>query len=339
MASVLTGEAAGWLSARLQRSEKRIQERARKMAGLVDATMALATCQEPEELGRLTALGGVEVYEAAGSLVLLQHPAGALAPVGDEAWSAEARQALEKPEGQEILELLLGAPDLQPAEELLAELAALTGYASLQVLPLCGSGEPVGLLLVGFEGATPAPDQFTAYVGRTLATQAGLGFERVASAKELLEASLHDPLTGLGNRRGAMQALAGLEAGDSVVIIDLDHFKQVNDSYGHAAGDRVLRALGEFLRSSVREPDQVFRFGGEEFLLILSGGGAGARCAVERIHARWSRQERVTTFSAGLAVHDGRSEPERTVDRADRALYAAKRGGRNRVVACGTEGR
>jgi len=126
------------------------------------------------------------------------------------------------------------------------------------------------------------------------------------------------------------------------VLIDLDHFKSVNDTLGHAAGDRVLTSLARHLTDAVREAegDVVCRLGGEEFVLVLRGGGTGARRAaglVGRVGADWVRRGPVTTFSAGAAAHDG-GDPEETLAAADEALYAAKDAGRARGIVCGLEG-
>ena len=99
-------------------------------------------------------------------------------------------------------------------------------------------------------------------------------------ARTLLErANLTDDLTGVGNRRRANLLLESMRPGDGLLLLDLDHFKRVNDSRGHAEGDRILSTLGEYLRSAVREADTVARFGGEEFIVLLRGAGcAGGRC-------------------------------------------------------------
>jgi diguanylate cyclase (GGDEF)-like protein len=125
-----------------------------------------------------------------------------------------------------------------------------------------------------------------------------------------------------------------------VVLVDVDHFKDVNDRFGHAVGDGVLREVGALLSSSVRSLDRVARWGGEEFLLVLPGGscGLGAEAAdrlrrlVEQhawsVHAPGLR----LTVSAGVAAGPA-GEVDAVLQRADAAMYAAKRGGRNTVVS------
>jgi len=155
----------------------------------------------------------------------------------------------------------------------------------------------------------------------------------LVEARTLLErANLTDDLTGLGNRRRANSLLDSMQPGDGLALLDLDHFKQVNDTYGHAEGDRVLGVLGEFLRAAVRDADTVARFGGEEFLVVLRGAGNDVGGATARLLARWREQGIGVTLSAGVAVHVAGRGPSETFRAADAALYAAKDQGRDRVV-------
>ncbi len=150
---------------------------------------------------------------------------------------------------------------------------------------------------------------------------------------ELTTAADTDYLTGLGNRRGLASALDLLETGNTVVLLDLDHFKDVNDSLGHAAGDEVIREFALAARSVLRARDHAFRFGGEELVVIMTGGDgsdAGARSLFVRLREVWSTEQR-PTFSGGACVHLGGS-PSETLNRADQALYHAKKAGRNRWI-------
>jgi diguanylate cyclase (GGDEF)-like protein len=155
-----------------------------------------------------------------------------------------------------------------------------------------------------------------------------------------------DALTGLPNARSAQHSLRRTAAHAAqhltplaAVMLDLDHFKQVNDRYGHGSGDEVLAALGELLRGTLRGTDFAARVGGEEFLLLLPDSdedGAVAlaeklRAAVERISA--PRVEQPLSASFGVAVYPRDAQDGQELLRAaDRALYTAKRAGRNRVV-------
>ncbi|MGB6115557.1 MAG: diguanylate cyclase [Comamonas sp.] len=165
----------------------------------------------------------------------------------------------------------------------------------------------------------------------------------------LREAALRDPLTGLYNRRhlsdtlpGALARCARQGTPLTLVMIDIDHFKQINDRHGHAAGDAMLQALAQLLQTQVREGDMACRMGGEEFLLVLEN--AALRPAWERAQALCQAFEALAvvhdgarlqaTVSCGLAScpEDG-TDADTLLRSADRALYAAKAGGRNQLRA------
>ncbi len=149
----------------------------------------------------------------------------------------------------------------------------------------------------------------------------------------LLErANITDDLTGVGNRRQANTLLDSMAPGDAVVLLDLDHFKVVNDTRGHAEGDQVLMHLGRYLLEAVRDADCVTRFGGEEFLILLRGAGDDVGPIVERLLAGWRESGCGVTLSAGAAVHVEGHGPARTLKRADGMLYEAKAAGRDRLV-------
>lgn len=169
---------------------------------------------------------------------------------------------------------------------------------------------------------------------------------------KLREMTTRDALTGLYNRREMERFLfeeidrcARYERTLSVVMIDIDHFKRLNDTYGHQAGDEVLRWVASILRGGVRTTDRAIRYGGEEMALILpETDAAAAHLVADRLRAQIAgdgivitdeagNSQRVTvTFSAGVAAFPrlGRTG-EALIAAADQALYAAKRGGRNRV--------
>jgi len=172
--------------------------------------------------------------------------------------------------------------------------------------------------------------------------------------KQLEELSITDSLTGLYNRSHLMETLAGEVARSrrhnrafTLLIMDIDHFKSYNDTYGHLAGDEVLRRTGVLLKESVRSCDYAARYGGEEFILILpeTGPEDGVETA-ERIRNQIAEKDMGSdgdslkvTISTGVASFpiDG-DDPHSLIKRADAALYEAKRRGRNRVVLSG-EGR
>lgn len=168
---------------------------------------------------------------------------------------------------------------------------------------------------------------------------------RAANAR-LAQLVGEDALTGLSNRRRGFERLAELHnwrqrmpGRDCVVLMDLDHFKQTNDRYGHLGGDAVLRAVGELLRSQLRAIDIAARYGGEELLLVLvDADQAEGVATVERLSAAlrglvvaYAGQQIPVSASFGLALSDPAQPIEQWIERADAALYRAKRGGRGRV--------
>ncbi len=167
-------------------------------------------------------------------------------------------------------------------------------------------------------------------------------------SESLEQAALTDALTGLSNRRYFDDALDEYLAAFSridkplgMVILDLDHFKSVNDTYGHTVGDEVLRAVAFCLKDFTRYHDVVARLGGEEFA-ILSPNIAQSqlfelaeriRKAIAQIVVHAGGASINVTVSAGLAIWDGKETGEGLYSRADKQLYAAKRNGRNQVCA------
>ncbi len=170
----------------------------------------------------------------------------------------------------------------------------------------------------------------------------------------LAEGALQDPLTGLYNRRHLEERLASeLAAAQrhgrpvSLLMADVDHFKAINDAHGHLAGDEALKMVAFVLRGAVRKEDVLARYGGEEFVVVaretpLEGAESLAeriRKAIERSRCAWQGQDLGVTVSIGVTVSVGAAEfiagrTERDLlEAADRALYLAKEGGRNRVVA------
>lgn len=186
---------------------------------------------------------------------------------------------------------------------------------------------------------------------RTVARELGGPLRIVTLVEESQRQARIDALTGLLNRRAFLPALeievaraARYRTGLGVLLIDVDHFKAINDRHGHGAGDQVLSGLGRLLASTLRNVDVVARWGGEEFVAMLpSSDVEGARRAAERVRAAAAALSVTTpsgealhvTISVGVAVHQSADTADGLVDRADRAMYLAKTGGRNRVeVAC-----
>jgi diguanylate cyclase (GGDEF)-like protein len=175
-----------------------------------------------------------------------------------------------------------------------------------------------------------------------------------ASEARLRVLSVRDPLTGLFNRRYMEETLnSEVERAQreqttlGIIMLDVDHFKRFNDTLGHAAGDAVLRGLGELLSRNVRDTDVACRYGGEEFVLVLPGASLEVakvradrvREAVEELHIEHNgRTFAVITVSLGVALFPDHGEDgEALLEAADAALYRAKDKGRNQVVTAGSD--
>lgn len=171
--------------------------------------------------------------------------------------------------------------------------------------------------------------------------------EREAALEALRDSSERDALTGLYNRRHIDRRLEAefrswTRHRDpfSVLLFDVDHFKRINDTYGHPAGDAVLKNIATTVGAQLRSSDVLGRYGGEEFIVILSRcDAASARVVGEKIRSAIARESLplasgslgVTVSVGGCAAFDGMSDARRLVADADQALYDAKRGGRNQV--------
>ena len=216
--------------------------------------------------------------------------------------------------------------------------------------PLLVGGEVIGSVLVAREQPIGAAERERVHDSVAQAAPIFANQRNLAVAERR---AASDALTGLPNRRAADEAIMRMiaQAGRTVtpmsaVLLDLDHFKQVNDRHGHDRGDRALAMIGQVLVTSLRASDFAARYGGEEFLILLPdtdrGGAVELAEKLRRTIAQTEIQELGSlTASFGIAtMPDDAVEPEQLIRKADRALYAAKAGGRNRVeVAVTTSGR
>jgi diguanylate cyclase (GGDEF)-like protein len=215
--------------------------------------------------------------------------------------------------------------------------------------PILNEEQCLGVLALGRDRAGYEFTSDQIQYGRFFANLTALVLSNVQLRETLQEQSIRDPLTGLFNRRYMEETLqrelrrVTRQLGPlGIIMIDIDHFKQFNDTYGHSAGDRALRRLGHLLQNHVRGEDVACRYGGEEFILIMPNTSADV--VVKR--AEYLRQaatglriaesdatDQHITLSLGIAIYP---EHGRTIDAvlgaADTALYHAKKQGRNRVV-------
>ncbi len=177
----------------------------------------------------------------------------------------------------------------------------------------------------------------------------GLAVRNALTHEEIQRIAVLDSLTGIYNRRFGMQRMheefaraQRMEAPIGLIMIDIDHFKNVNDTYGHQVGDRAIKLVVKLARTVLREGDILVRYGGEEFMIVLPGASSEDAVAVaERLRhkvaeslLKHGQQQIPLTISAGAASYPevSATDENQLIALADRALYAAKEGGRNRVV-------
>jgi len=172
----------------------------------------------------------------------------------------------------------------------------------------------------------------------SIGEQLGMAIESHNLFMETKRLSLHDPLTGLANRR-MIEIKLGTEISRakrygtlfSLVMMDIDFFKQYNDNHGHDEGDRILVELGSYLKENVRDTDLAARYGGEEFVLILAEAGLKETYLIAERHQAAIRKAVGITVSMGITEYKANQTSEEIIKKADEALYLAKENGRNRV--------
>jgi diguanylate cyclase (GGDEF)-like protein len=233
-------------------------------------------------------------------------------------------------------------PSMRALSEVAPDRAERFTRGRLTLLAVASLLAPVVLTVQGLTG--PANVDWAAVAVSSvllfllvLARMAGL-ISRVQDQAAQLRALAHnDALTGVPNRRAwdlelSREMAKAVRSGEpvAVALLDIDHFKRFNDTHGHPAGDRLLKEAAAAWSGQMRTGDLLARYGGEEFGVLLVGESVGTAVAVlDRMRSATPLGQ---TFSAGIAVWDGREIPEQLVGRADEALYEAKNGGRNRVV-------
>ena len=213
---------------------------------------------------------------------------------------------------------------LAPIGEATAMLAAIQNGERIVVVP-AGGEDLVGRLLTGVTTAAN---------------------ETAARIEQLVDAAERDPLTGIRNRRGFLDSAEQVLRGRSnavFAIIDIDHFKSINDQYGHDTGDQLLKSLARRIEDYLRRSDICARWGGEEFAVLLPDTTLDeARLVMERLRATVALdtglgvEDRAVTFSCGLAPVRTFAQLGDATKQADAALYAAKNVGRNQVHVTGS---
>ena len=329
--SVIVGEAIALAQARRARAEARVER-------LLEAVRVLARVDDARNGAHLVAALAAELLDADAVAVLLaDRPTSRRylnrAFFGHPALAEAAPLLLDGLGPDEILPKTSTQFLVDPAKvKSLAHSAACV--RALAIVPLPGDGgATVGVVIAMWTASRRRLPASARQAAELLSEEAGRMFQRLWDTAALAHDAETDPLTQLANRRTFTRALQTMQPGDALVIVDLDHFKGVNDRYGHQAGDITLRLLARCLRETCRQVDCVARYGGEEFAVVLPDAGAtGALTMLHRVRRAWEARNPMTMFSAGVAVHEESQSPRETLRQADAALYAAKEGGRNRDV-------
>jgi diguanylate cyclase (GGDEF)-like protein len=307
------------------------------MSDLLDVSRRLASITAVDEIHR------VIVREAMG----LVHSSSAALIVRD---GDQLVIAHEGPPGLLVSEQLadgaLGrvAETGQPTRQVSATEAAIRQLpAALLAVPLVAGGSVAAVLVLVREAMMPFSAEESELL-MALTPVAAAAMSGAAQSTEAMRRSLQDGLTGVGNRSRFDRDLAAVIADTAtrpltLMMIDLDRFKAVNDTHGHPAGDALLAGLGDVLRRTIRPGDGVYRYGGEEFALLMPNtASADAADLAERVRLAVGTNSfdvaagvrLMATVSIGVAtVNSG--DGQTLVGLADAALYEAKRGGRNRV--------
>jgi diguanylate cyclase (GGDEF)-like protein len=308
---------------------------------LLEAVIELGNVETEEETADLVAVLATSLTGADSTLVMVSEESGSArftnkGQRGLDIGRGELRIDIEtEPSGLGIAikaRQTVFIPDADTSLLVAPKVRRLAEARSMVFLPIPGEGGYLGGIVSSWRRKHRRLDHYAQRAAELLSEEAGRTFERVRQSHKLRLEAETDALTGLYNRRTLSRFLDAMNHGDAVVLIDLDHFKKVNDQLGHAAGDDTLSLFATAMKQVVRDDDCVARYGGEEFVLVLKNAGErGATSMLKRLFALWTEFAPPTTYSAGVAVYEPGESPAIVLARADAALYLAKTNGRDRV--------
>jgi diguanylate cyclase (GGDEF)-like protein/PAS domain S-box-containing protein len=335
----------------LMASVAELQKRDEEMKSLIQLNELLQSCTTQAEAHQVIALKASELFAGHSGCLAILHAQGrrleAVARWGDEMavesnFSLEECWAIRRGQLHEVID---------PHVDLLCHHFVHKPQSGYLCVPLMVHGEITGLLCLvsaaaGSDKHQVRQQQLAITVGETIK----LSLANLKLREKLREEAIHDPLTGLFNRRfleeNLTRELHRARRRNSplcVAMLDLDQFKHLNDTFGHDAGDALLRQLGQMLREKLRKSDIACRYGGDEFVLVLPDSSlADAERRVEQIRVLVRELQNrhggppldTITVSAGVAAAlEHNSTATELLHAADNAMYAAKQAGRDRVVA------
>jgi diguanylate cyclase (GGDEF)-like protein len=309
----------------LRRSHEEVRAQLRKQTSLHSVNLAIAAALDVDEVVRTTLDGADLLLGYDGAALYIAEDAGGLLQLHDMRGSMPA--ALR----EQTLDADAGEPPLSPHGDLLS-------------LPLRSGNRLAGWLRL--RRALPPFSQDDLQLAELVAAQAAVGIQNARVFAMTHAQAITDGLTGLFNHRYFDQTLVAeidrasrLNYPVGLLMADLDRFKTVNDTYGHEAGNELLRQIAQAVASSVRKTDMVARYGGDEIVVILPGCqrrslaqvAEKVRTSAERVARRMSRTVPVTVSIGGAMFPEDANTATELVGSADRALYQAKVAGRNRV--------
>ena len=325
-----------------------LTERSRRATLLAKMGEVLQSCTSKDEVFAAALGFAPKIFPTSRGALALLNPERSLAEVAGS-WH-DCQLPSSAFESNSCWALRKGHSHLVLAGDTTAPCAHAAGLKNTYLcIPIQAQGESLGIL--HFQATDEVPDLSDAGLSlkTTFAAQVGLSVANIRLREALRSQSIKDPLTGLYNRRYLTETLdreirraVRAEQSVGILMLDLDHFKKFNDTYGHDAGDTVLRETASFLSKSIRIEDVVCRFGGEEFVVILPTADLNsAHARAERIRSKirelavlhQGQSLGMITVSIGVsALPEHGTSPKELLEAADAALYRAKREGRDRVV-------
>jgi diguanylate cyclase (GGDEF)-like protein len=322
------------------------EARVRQLVQLDELSQRLQSCVSTAELADAVARCAAAIFPGSSGALLLRAPDQATSAL---TWSGNDTPHTEPIDPQDCWALRMGRPYHSQGASA-AACTHVTAAVNYVCIPLMTRSELLGVLhLAGLPDNSAAASAIP-WSATAIAERTAIALAAVRRQERLQLRAIRDALTGLFNRGFLEEALTieqrrAVRRGSpiGVMMLDVDHFKRFNDTFGHDAGDALLRGMGGILRHTVREGDMPCRYGGEEFVVILPGADLnGTRQRAEVLRAaieQWNPQHNgrslgTVTVSVGVAAFPLHGDTGQAVLKmADQALYAAKHAGRNRVAA------
>jgi diguanylate cyclase (GGDEF)-like protein/PAS domain S-box-containing protein len=330
-----------------------LRDRSERATMLAKMGELLQSCASLEEVFAAALGFAPRIFPVArGAMALLNASRNLAEVIGS--W-ADCQLPMMEFEPTECWALRTGHPHLVMAGDSTARCAHAAGVKHMYLcIPILAQGETLGILHLQATDEFPQLNASELSFKTTFAAQVGLSIANIRLREALRTQSVRDALTGLYNRRyleetleREMRRAARAAQSLGILMIDLDHFKKFNDTYGHDAGDAVLRETGVSLTKGIRAEDFVCRFGGEEFVVILpTADPETSHARAERLRTKireltimyQGKSLGIVTISVGVAAFPAHgTSPKELMAAADAALYEAKRGGRDQVVMAAVE--